>query len=70
MLCTQRHAGRKVPRKRPTNWRFKLANQLMQEIEEGEPIDLDDCCPAAVERVAAAARRIRVKRDVILFRAK
>ncbi|WP_428304831.1 hypothetical protein [Lacipirellula sp.] len=62
--------GRKVPRNRPTNWGFKPANQLMQEIEEGEPIDLDDCCPAAVERVAADARRVRVKRDVIPFRAK
>ncbi|WP_428304378.1 hypothetical protein [Lacipirellula sp.] len=61
---------RKVPRNRPTNWGFKIANQLMQEIEEGEPIDLDDCCPAAVERVAADARRVRVKWDMIPFRAK
>jgi hypothetical protein len=55
-----KRGGRKVPRNRLTNWGFKLANQLMQEIEEGEPIDLDDCCPAAVERVAADARRVRV----------
>ncbi|BBO33239.1 hypothetical protein [Lacipirellula parvula] len=40
--------GDRTARNRPTNWGFKLANQLMQEIEEGEPIDLDDCCPAAV----------------------
>ena len=40
---------------------------LMQEIEEGEPINLDDCFPAAVERVAADARRVRGKRDVIPF---
>ncbi|WP_428305041.1 hypothetical protein [Lacipirellula sp.] len=48
----------------------KLANQLMQEADGGEPIFLDNCCPAAVERVAADARRVRVKRDVIPFRAK
>jgi hypothetical protein len=30
----------------------------MQEIEEGEPIDRDDCCPAAVERVAASSSRV------------
>ncbi|BBO34749.1 hypothetical protein [Lacipirellula parvula] len=69
-LWGMKREGRKVPRNRPTNWGFKLANQLMQEIEEGEPIDLDDCCPAAVQRVAADACRVRVKRDVIPFRAK
>ena len=69
-LWGMKREGRKVPRNRPTNWGFKLANQLMQEIEEGEPLDLDDCCPAAVKRVAADARRIRVKRDLIPFRAK
>ena len=62
--------GRRVSRNRPINWGFQLANQLMQETEDGEPIDLDDCCPAAVERVAADPRRVRVKRDVIPFRSK
>ena len=69
-LRGMKREGRKVPRNRLTNWGFKLANQLMQEIEEGEPIDLADCCLATVERVAADARRVRVKRDVIPFRTK
>jgi hypothetical protein len=30
-LRGMKREGRKVPRNRPTNWGFKLANQLMQE---------------------------------------
>lgn len=69
-----RREGRKVPR--TPNWGFKLANQLMQERDETEPLDLFDVAPETVARVTngvklpAKPKRQRKQRDVIPFRSK
>lgn len=59
-----RRAGRKIPR--TPNWGYKIANQLMQERDESEPLDLFDV--DAMDRVVSVVPQTR--RDVIPFRAK
>lgn len=61
-----RREGRKVPR--TPNWGYKLANQLMLERDETEPLDLCDVDPETVARVTHGVPQTRW--DVIPFRAK
>lgn len=61
-----RREGRKVPR--TPNWGYKLANQLMLERDETEPLDQFDVDPETVARVTHGVPQTR--RDLIPFRAK
>jgi hypothetical protein len=61
-----RREGRKVPK--TPNWGYKLANQLMLERDETEPLDLFDVDPETVDRVTHGVPQTR--RNVIPFRSK
>ena len=61
-----RREGRKVPK--TPNWGYKLANQLMLERDEAEPLDLFDVDPETVARVTNGVPQTR--RDIIPFRSK
>lgn len=61
-----RREGRRVPK--TPNWGYKLANQLMLERDETEPLDLFHVDPETVARVTHGVPQTR--RDVIPFRSK